>query len=162
MALLVHKWFFLATSIFVHPLFVSVTEINHNSQEKTLEISCKTFTDDLEKAIEKSSNVKIDLFTIKDKAAANKAVADYFKKHLLLKADGKPVQMELVGFEREGDATWSYFQVTNIPTVRKIEVSNNILYEASDDETNLMHVTVNKVRKSTKIDYPDVKAVFEF
>ena len=162
MVLLVHKWFLLVASLLVHPLFVSVTEINHNAQEKTLEVSCKTFTDDLEKAIEKSSNVKVDLFTIKDKAAANKAVTDYFKKHLQLRADGKQVQMELVGFEREGDATWSYFQVTNIPTVKKIEISNNILYEASDEETNLMHVTVNNVRKSTKIDYPDVKAVFEF
>jgi hypothetical protein len=153
-----------AATLVMHPLFVSVTEINHNAQEKTLEISCKTFTDDLEKAIEKSSNVKIDLFNVKDKdkAAANKAITDYFKKHLLLKADGKAVQMELVGFEREGDATWSYFQVSNIPSLKKLEVSNNILYEASDEETNLMHVTVNSVRKSTKIDYPDVKATFEF
>ena len=79
MALLVHKWLFLVVSLIVHPLFVSVTEINHNAQDKTLEISCKTFTDDLEKAIEKSSNVKIDLFTVKDKAAANKAISDYFK-----------------------------------------------------------------------------------
>ena len=162
MALLIHKWFLFAATLVVHPLFVSVTEINHNAQEKTLEISCKTFTDDLEKAIEKSSNAKIDLFTVKDKAAANKAITDYFRKLLLLKADGKTVQMELVGFEREGDATWSYFQVTNIPTLKKLETNNNILYEASDEETNLMHVTVNNVRKSTKIDYPDVKAVFEF
>jgi len=162
MVLLVHKWLFLATALIVHPLFVSVTEINHNAQEKTLEISCKTFTDDLEKAIEKSSNVKIDLFTVKDKAVANKAITDYFKKHLSLKADGKAVQMELVGFEREGDATWSYFQVSNIAALKRLEVNNNILYEASDEETNLMHVTVNNVRKSTKIDYPDVKAVFEF
>ena len=152
MALLVHKWLFLVASLIVHPLFVSVTEINHNAQDKTLEISCKVFTDDLE----------IDLFTVKDKAAANKAISDYFRKHLALKADGKAVQMELIGFEREGDATWSYFQVPNISSVKKIEVDNNILYEASDQEINLMHVTVNKDRKSTKIDYPDVHAVFEF
>jgi hypothetical protein len=162
MALLVHKWLFLVASLIVHPLFVSVTEINHNAQDKTLEISCKTFTDDLEKAIEKSSNVKIDLFDVKDKAVANKAISDYFRKHLVLKADGKAVQMDLLGFEREGDATWSYFQVSNIPSVKKIEADNNILYEASDAEINLMHVTVNKNRKSTKIDYPDVHAVFEF
>ena len=162
MVLLVHKWLFLAASVLLHPLFVSVTEINHNAHDKTLEISCKAFTDDLEKAIEKSLNTKIDLFTIKDQAAANKAVTDYFRKHLVLKADGKPVQFELVGFEREGDATWSYFQVTNIPSIKKIEANNSILYEASDEETNLMHVTVNKVRKSTKIDYPETKAVFEF
>ncbi|MEI8059397.1 MAG: DUF6702 family protein, partial [Ferruginibacter sp.] len=31
-----------------HPLFVSVTEIEHNAKDKTLEISCKIFTDDFE------------------------------------------------------------------------------------------------------------------
>ena len=29
-----------------HPLHVSVIEINHNAADKTLEISCKIFTDD--------------------------------------------------------------------------------------------------------------------
>src|SRR6476659_7784703 len=100
MALLLHKWLLLGYAAFIHPLFVSVTEINHNAQEKTLEISCKAFTDDLEKAIEKSANVKVDLFNVKDKAATEKAVAEYFKKHLVLKVDGKPVQMEFIGFER--------------------------------------------------------------
>ena len=32
-----------------HPIFMSVTEIEHNAKDKTLEISCKVFTDDFEK-----------------------------------------------------------------------------------------------------------------
>jgi hypothetical protein len=162
MVLLLHRWLFLACASMLHPLFVSVTEINHNPKDKTLEISCKAFADDLEKAIEKTSNVKLDLFEIKDKNAANKGVTDYFRKHLVLKVDGKLVQMEFVGFEREGDAIWSYFQVSNITSLKKLDVANNILYEVSPDETNLMHVTVNSNRKSMKLDYPDVNAVFEF
>src|SRR6476660_466709 len=104
MVLLVHKWLFLATALIVHPLFVAVTEINHNAQEKTLEISCKAFTDDLEKSIEKSTKQKVDLFNVKDKAVAEKAITEYFRKHLILKADGKAVQFELIGFERESEA----------------------------------------------------------
>ena len=101
MVLVVHKWLLLAYLSLVHPLFVAVTEINHNAQEKTLEISCKAFTDDLEKSIEKSTNQKVDLFNVKDKAVAEKAITEYFRKHLILKADGKAVQFELIGFERE-------------------------------------------------------------
>ena len=162
MALLLHKWLLFGYAAFIHPLFVSVTEINHNAQEKTLEISCKAFTDDLEKAIEKSANVKVDLFNVKDKAATEKAVAEYFKKHLVLKADGKPVQMEFIGFERESEATWSYFQVNNVSSLKKIEVTDNILYEASNDQINLLHVTVNGNRKSTKLDFPNTHAAFDF
>ncbi len=162
MALLLHKWLLIGYSALLHPLFVSVTEINHNSHDKTLEISCKSFTDDLEKAIEKSANIKLDLFNVKDKPAAEKAITDYIKKHLVLKVDGKPVQMEFVGFERESEATWSYFQVNNVPSVKKIEISDNILFEASNDQINLLHVTVNGNRKSTKLDFPNSHASFEF
>ena len=30
----------------LHPFFISVTEINHNIKDKSLEVSCKIFTDD--------------------------------------------------------------------------------------------------------------------
>jgi hypothetical protein len=162
MALLLHKWLFMGYMALLHPFYVSVTEINHNAQEKALEISCKTFTDDLEKAIEKSANLKIDLINIKDKVAAEKAITDYFRKHLILKADGKVLQLELIGFERESEAVWSYFQVTNIVAVKKLDINNNILFEASNDQINLLHVTVNGNRKSTKLDFPNTHAAFEF
>jgi hypothetical protein len=162
MVLLLHKWLLLGYIALVHPLYVAVTEVNHNAQEKTLEISCKAFADDLEKAIEKSSNQKVDLFNVKDKAAAEKAIAEYFRKHLILKVDGKVLQLELVGFERESEAVWSYFQVNNVTAVKKLEVTNNILYEASNDQINLIHVTVNGNRKSTKLDFPNTHASFDF
>ncbi len=111
MVFLLHKWLFTGLVALAHPFFVSVTEINHNAKDRTIEISCKTFTDDLETSIEKSSQVKIDLFNPKDQSAADKAVADYIKKHFHLKADGKPVQLEFVGFERENEAIWSYFRL---------------------------------------------------
>ena len=34
-----------------HPIFVSVTQIDHNATDKTLEISCKIFTDDFEQTL---------------------------------------------------------------------------------------------------------------
>ena len=37
-----------------HPFYVSVTEVNQNVSEKTLEISCKFFADDFENILEKS------------------------------------------------------------------------------------------------------------
>ena len=46
------KWLFLpvfGSILFAgsqHPFHVSVVEINHNAEDKTLEITCKIFTDD--------------------------------------------------------------------------------------------------------------------
>ena len=43
----------LSNNKILHPFYVSVTEINHNAADKTLEISCKMFTEDLEEILEK-------------------------------------------------------------------------------------------------------------
>lgn len=175
MAILFYKWFFvllLAGNTFTpkgqvadsltHPFYVSVTEINHNATDKNLEISCKIFTDDFETALSKSSGVKIDLFNPKDKPAVEKQITAYLKKHLVLKLDNKPVALEFVGFERENEAVWSYLQVSNIPPPKKIDITNDLLYDTFDQQINLMHVSVGNNRKSTKLNYPDANTSFQF
>lgn len=162
MVFLLHKWLLLGWMTVAHPFFLSVTEINHNAKDKTIEIACKTFTDDLETSIQKTTGVKLDLANPKDSQAVERAIADYIKKHLQLKADGKPLQLEFVGYEKENEAIWSYYQVSNVASVKKIDVHTTVLFEASDKQINLMHVTVNGTRKSTKLDYPASAASFEY
>ena len=72
-----------------HPYYISVVEINHNPTDKTLEISCKIFTDDFEATLEKNYKTKVDLVNPPDKSAMDKLVKDYIKKHLSVKADNK-------------------------------------------------------------------------
>ena len=174
MVLHLYKWLILWGSLFtgtaqqppapaeVHPLYVSVTEINHNAADKNLEISCKIFTDDFEKTLTTLYNKKVDLFNPRDKAETDKQVSEYIRKRLVIKLDGKEVTLEFVGFERENDAIWSYFQVPMPTAPKKVEVSNSILYEAYDKQLNLMHVSVGGNRKSTRLNYPDKEAKFEF
>jgi hypothetical protein len=126
MVLLLHKWLLLGWMTVAHPFFLSVTEINHNAKDKTIEIACKTFTDDLETSIQKTTGVKFDLANPKDQSAVEKAIGDYIKKHLQLKADGKPLQLEFVGYEKENEAIWSYYQVSNVASVKKIDVQTNV------------------------------------
>ena len=145
-----------------HPLYVSVTEVNHNAKDKTLEISCKIFTNDFEAALEKNSHVKVDLSKPSDKAAADKLVAEYILKHLQFAADGKSVPMQFVGSEKETDATWSYFQVNNLAEVKTLEITNTLLYEIYPGEINIMHVSVGGNHKSSKVTNPEAKAVFSF
>ena len=57
----------------------------------------------------------------------------------------------------------SKFQVSNMATApKKIEITTNLLFEASDKQINLLHVTVGGNRKSTKLDYPADFASFEY
>jgi len=173
MALSLFKWLSLSAFLFfnntneseatkLHPLYVTVTEINHNAKDKTLEISCKIFTNDFEAALEKATHSKIDLSQPKDKDVADKLVSDYIEKHFQIKVDSKPVILQFIGSEKQTDATWSYFQVNNISSVKKIEIMNNLLYETFDGQIAIMHVMVSGNRQSTKISSPQVNASFDF
>ncbi len=145
-----------------HPIHISVTEINHNAVDKAVEISCKLFTDDFEKVLTQNYKTKVDLINPPDKAAMEKLVNDFILKHLTIKADGKEMKLSFVGYEKDNDAIYSYFQVDSIGTVKKIEVTNNILHELFTDQINLMHVIIGGKRKSMKLDYPGTKMEISF
>ena len=162
MAASVYKWLMAAVFAVAHPFYVSVTEINHNAKDKTLEISCKMFLDDTESILKKQYNTTVELTTPKDPKKAQQMVSEYVKKHLQLKVDGKAVPMEFVGFEVEGASIWSYFQVNNVTNPHKIDITNNILYESWDSQISIMHVQVGGNKKSTRVVNPEANASFEF
>ena len=145
-----------------HPFYVSVTEINHNATDKTLEISCKIFTDDLEKTLKLNYKTKIDIIQPKDKASLAKMITEYLNNHLKVNVDGKMVSFRYVGNETDDSYAFVYLQVDNIATVKKIEIINSLLYDFIDKQINIMHVVVNGNRKSTKLEYPDTVADFEW
>ena len=176
MVILLYKWLFLTSTFFSssnsgapadslarHPLFVSVTEMNYNSTDNDLEISCKIFTDDFEKTLSNVYHTKIDLSSPANKKENDKLVTEYIKTHLQVKLNNKAVTLTFLGFEKENDAVWSYFEVDNTTAVpKKIDVVNSILYESYDKQMNLMHVTVAGNRKSTRLNYPDKEVSFQF
>lgn len=146
----------------LHPVFVSVTEIEHNAKDKTLEISCKIYTDDFEKTLRMHYPNKIDLMNRENRTQMGPIVSEYIQKHLSVKADGKPVALQFLGYEQQEEAIVSFYQAANIASVKKLQVFNNLLYEYQEQQIEIIHVTVNGNRKSTKLNNPDANAEFEF
>jgi hypothetical protein len=146
----------------VHPFHVSTIEINHNPADRTLEISCRIFTDDFETALNKQFNTKADFSDQRLKQNMDSLVRKYVVNRLQLKADGKAVTMSYLGFEKESEAVYAYLQVDNIAAVKKLEAVNSIMHNIFDDQINIMHVVVGGKRKSIKLYYPATQAAFDF
>ena len=145
-----------------HPFYIAVTEINLNTSDKTLEVSCKMFADDLEQIIEKSNHAQLDISSDKDKANFDKYIPAYIKTHLGLTIDGKSSNLTYIGFEKDKESAFCYFQVENISSLKKLDVLDSLLQDFTTDQINIIHVTVNGKRQSTKLDYPDKNASFSF
>jgi hypothetical protein len=144
-----------------HPLHLSVVEINHNAREKTLEISCKIFTDDFERILSKNYKTNADLYNA-DRKAMDKLVKDYLQTHLIIKADDRPLTLSYLGYEKEDEVTYGYIQVENVAGVKKVEVTDKLMLDMFDDQISLIHVIVNGNRKSTKLTAPSSQAAFAF
>jgi hypothetical protein len=138
-----------------HPLHVSNTEINYNQKDKTLEISCKVFTDDFESVLSKNFKQKIDLTNPKMKESMDILVKKYISTHLNVKADNKNCSLNYIGFEIDHEATNIYFEVEKVNSPKSLEVNCSILYDLFDDQMSIFHLVNNGTRKSGRILYPE-------
>ncbi|MFM7645489.1 MAG: DUF6702 family protein [Sphingomonadales bacterium] len=146
-----------------HPFHVSVTEINHNTSARTLEIQCKFFSDDFEVALKSAFNQKADLSNPAMQERMDSLVSRYVRLYLQLRVNGKPIELQYLGFEQEREATYVYFESSNITTsIRSMECGARLLYESFSDQVNIFHVTTAAGKKSTKLDYPATSVLLNF
>jgi hypothetical protein len=143
------------TGATTHPIYVSVTEIQHNAKDKTLEISCKIFTSDFEAILKSKTKSKVNLLQPTDKALMEALVNQYIQQHLKIKIDGILKPMEFLGYEQNEDAIQSFFEINDVAALKKIDVQDDILYEYKSEQISIIHVVVNGNRKSTKLVNPD-------
>jgi hypothetical protein len=89
-------------------------------------------------------------------------IKKYLNSHLTIKVNGKQVNFSYLGSENEDATTYGYIEALQVPSASKIEIATNIMYDQFDDQVNIMHVIVGGQRKSSKLNYPDKLASFNF
>lgn len=137
-----------------HPFFISMTDINHNVKNKTLEVSVRIFTDDFEKTLKQNCNCKVDLINPGNKGEMEKLASNYIMKHLQVKIDGQPVPLQFAGYQQEEGSIWSYFEIKNVASLKKLELQNTLLYDFSESQVNMIHIKANGNEKNDKLDFP--------
>ncbi|HEY1038707.1 MAG TPA: DUF6702 family protein [Bacteroidia bacterium] len=160
-------WFVCAIGLllcsFMHPYYISTTEFNFNNAGKTVEITCRMFTDNIEDALEKTYKKEIDILHPKDKKEVGKLLADYINNHLKVKINNKDYPFTIIGYEKEEDAIWTYLEIKKDLKPKSIIIQNTLLYEHLPAQVNMVHVTVNgSGRQSSKVTNPDKEIKFNF
>lgn len=156
------QWLLITTISIVHPFFVSVIDIDHNTKESTVEISIRIFTEDLEKTLQKYSSTNIDLYQPNNKVLNGKELTNYIGKNLQLKINGQSVTAKYIGYEIIKESTWTYFEVENIKEIKKIDISCSLLYDFEKSQANIFHVKNKGKEKSYKLDNLQRTTSFEF
>jgi len=140
-----------------HPLHVSTTDISYNVKDGQLEVICTLFTDDFELALQKQYNAKTDLQKPAMHDAMDALVKRYINEHLAVRSGLLASPLNYLGFEIDHEAVNIYLESEKMPAPKKINVEVSLLHNIFDDQINIVHMTVNGIRKSGKLNYPDKK-----
>lgn len=136
----------------LHPLHVSVTEIEYNEKSKSLQIISRIFIDDLELSIRnKLKDESLDLLEPKNGATTDQLVSAYLKDHLRVRLDGKPARINYLAHEVEDIALICYLEIESVRKIKAIEVTNDMIQETHEDQSNLVHVTYKGPVKSLRL-----------
>ena len=129
----------LVISGFSHKFYVSLVQVEFNTETKALEITMKIFTDDLEYAIS-GSQLSYGLGAENEPSEADSILYTYIKNNFSIAVNGQPYTPNYIGKEVEMDVTWIYTEILEIESVSSVEVSNLMLTELFDDQVNLVNV----------------------
>lgn len=155
--------FFISLTIFVHPLHISVTEITLDEKENELEIMMRVFTDDLEAAIRSEKN-NPDLSLVNPRnTTLDKIAWDYLQTRFKITANGEQLNLKYLGYEKDEDVIVFYVQVQPAKKFETISITNSIITELYDDQSNLINVTVGETTRSLRLmrNNPSGKLSFE-
>jgi hypothetical protein len=154
-----------AVLFYMHPMHVSVTEIDFDEKDKELEIMSRVFIDDLEKTLQNNlKQPELDLLAPKNGQTTDQMTGKYLTDHLKIFLDKKPVTVTYLGHERDGEAMVFYLVVSKVKKWKTIQIQNDVITETHEDQSNLVHVTVRETVKSLRLtrEKPSDKLTFDF
>lgn len=149
-----------------HPFYISVVEIKHDAKSQNLNISVKLFTNDIENALKKTSRPgvtkTIDLLNPKNKSEMETELMNYIKQRFSITINLKPTNLDFIGYEKEEDAIWIYLEVKKVNQPKTLKINTKLLYDFLPLQTNIVHVEINGIKKSSKVTNPDSIIEFKF
>jgi hypothetical protein len=84
----------LSSQAFAHKFYMSITEMRYNEKNKSLEVTIKLFTDDIEKALESKSDSALFLGTEKEASQTDQLMEAYLREHFSLKQNEETMQYD--------------------------------------------------------------------
>ena len=151
-----YKLVYLIVSFFslstFHDYHTSLTEINYNPKNKSLEVSLRLFTDDLELALTKLNGGKV--ITLESQSELVEYLLElYIKKNFAIVSQNKEVKkIKYYGKEKEAEATWVYIEILDCAQIKDFTLFNTILIDLFSDQNNLVNIIYPTVKKTLVFD----------
>jgi hypothetical protein len=116
----------------------------------------------LEDALQRTSKKNIDLLNPKNQVETDSVLLNYISKRLAIQVNSKKQLLNYIGYEKEEEAIWTYFEIKNCAVPKKISVETHLLYDYLPQQINIVHDDINGTKKSSKVTNPEHRIEFIF
>ena len=151
--------FFSMALLSMHPYHVSVTEIYQNPESGKLEITLKTIPEDLIQALEKAAKQRLYIGETREETSVHAIITTYLKNHFSLSVDEKQIELNFIGKEVEPDFFWCYLESDSVTIVNSMKITNSVLTELNQTQTNIVHVFIGKEKRTVYLNHDNKSKV---
>ena len=166
---MINNFFFLAATLFFpfHEFHVTHTTFHYNDESKSMEITIKVATEDLEKSIENRYSKKLEgLLDTKEKKNIEKLIVEYFRDNLILSADKNKHEYQWVGKESSNNLhdIYLYFEIPNYDineNRESITIKNTLFFDLYSYQTNIVLIElIDRKYNLTFTEDNDIQTIF--
>ena len=155
---LISVYFILLFINVLHPIHVSITNIEYQPDKKVFDISCKLFADDFEAVIKQKYGVELKSGQPGELSDYKKYTYKYIAEHLSLKINNKEFNEEKLFFIKKKlneEAVWLYFQYPFNNEIEHVTLTNTLMNDKFTDQTNLVIFTHFGLQKGYSLNNHD-------
>lgn len=134
-----------------HPFHASVCEIEYNQQSKSLELSYRMFSDDLEETLTGYSGSSVDILNPKEKGKIDSLTEKYLSEKFKIWINGEEQPLGYLGSDLDNGALWCFIEVKDVQRIETVEIDNSVMLEIFDDQINLVHFSKEDQVRSLKL-----------
>lgn len=134
-----------------HPFYVSISELVYKEESSSVQIMHKVFVDDFEQTLNRHYQVTLDILALESTAGIDEMVKDYYSKRFAVEIDGSRREVIYIGSELEENVLWVYQEIYNVKKPKRFRISNTVLFDEFDTQSNLVHTDLGGKIKTLRL-----------
>lgn len=137
----------------IHPVHVSVTNLEIQSENNSISLSFKVFTDDFQLMIDQLYNVKVDLSENGNYDLHKKQIDNYLKDNFTLINNGKELIFTNIGIKTNDEAVWFFYKTKINKDLKSFVIRNSLMLDLYPDQKNLLILKYGEIERGYQFNF---------
>lgn len=155
MFLFIKSFYLLLISNFflMHPVHVSVTNLEIQSENNSISLSFKVFTDDFQSVIDQLYNIKVNLSENENYDLNKEHIDNYLNDNFTIIVNGKELIFTNTGIKTNDEAVWFFYKTTINKDFKSFVIRNSLMLDLYPDQKNLLILKYGKIERGYQFNF---------